>query len=230
MDVILQLTPVMSLTLLILSLAVERLWTTLPSSPYFQGAWHTFVTFIIILIGGIIAFSMVWAEYMLIANTSALTFMVAGTFKEIVTVGAAVVFLHEPFTVINALGLVVLLIGVILFNFMKYKKLREGEIQPLSLTPRSPELKLSRSDGDLGLMPPHAEEDVPWRNSTYEAVNNGTDTLSDRGLASNGSDLNAADDAQTSSADGLNSEVELALGNPERRDGKVGVECDHKSV
>ena len=94
MDVILQLTPVMSLTLLILSLAVERLWTTLPSSPYFQGAWHTFVTFIIILIGGIIAFSMVWAEYMLIANTSALTFMVAGTFKEIVTVGAAVVFLH----------------------------------------------------------------------------------------------------------------------------------------
>lgn len=153
-EVILQLTPIMSITLMILSLAVEKLWITLPTSPYFDGLGHIFLTILIIFIGGLIAFSMVWAEYMLIANTSALTFMVAGTFKEIVTVGAAVLFLHEPFTLINALGLVVLLMGVILFNYMKYQKIRHGEIKAVPMTPHgSGEMKVSRSDLDFDWNP-----------------------------------------------------------------------------
>ena len=130
-DVIYHLTPIMGLTLGIISLIFERLWFTLPNSPYFSTLWGCFVTFAILGFGGIIAFSMVWAEFMLIANTSALTFMVAGTFKEIVTVGAAVIFLHERFTLVNALGLVVLVLGVVLFNYIKYQKLRQGEIKPI---------------------------------------------------------------------------------------------------
>lgn len=143
-----QLTPVMGVTLLLLSLCYERLWHTLPGSPYFAGPWMTLLrcaaaassfwgrsvqagrpartpalqhlgcrkmptlvsppfncpishpvsilpssrptlpppcSIAIIFGGAVIAFAMVLAEFALIANTSALTFMVAGTFKEIVT-------------------------------------------------------------------------------------------------------------------------------------------------
>ena len=85
MEVLYQLTPVMGLTLLLLSLAHERLWSTLPASPYFATLFAALLTLLLIFAGGLIAFGMVVAEFALIANTSALTFMVAGTFKEIVT-------------------------------------------------------------------------------------------------------------------------------------------------
>ena len=85
MEVLYQLTPVMGITLLLISLVHERLWATLPASPYFENAWHTTLSAAIMFFGGLIAFAMVLAEFTLIANTSALTFMVAGTFKEIVT-------------------------------------------------------------------------------------------------------------------------------------------------
>ena len=77
----------MGLTLLILSLGHERLWERLPASPYFANAWMVLLSLAIISAGALIAFAMVVAEFALIANTSALTFMVAGTFKEIVTGG-----------------------------------------------------------------------------------------------------------------------------------------------
>ena len=75
----------MALTAGACSLATEQLWTTLPKSPYFASPNHLLVTGLVILFGGAIAFLMVWTEFTVIAETSALTFMVAGTFKEIVT-------------------------------------------------------------------------------------------------------------------------------------------------
>lgn len=125
LEIIQALTPIMGLTLLITSLCTENLWKSLPNSPYFSSGLHIFLTCLILIAGGLIALCMVWAEFTLIANTSALTFMVAGTFKEIVTVGAAVLFLHEDFTLVNGLGLVVLISGVGLFNYFKYKKYKE---------------------------------------------------------------------------------------------------------
>lgn len=87
MEVLYQLTPVMGITLLILSLAHERLWDSLPGSPYFASLPRVLLSVTIIFCFALVAFCMVVAEFALIANTSALTFMVAGTFKEIVTGG-----------------------------------------------------------------------------------------------------------------------------------------------
>ena len=75
----------MSITVLIMSLIVERLWVVLPRSPYFDSTSALAVTAGLMLWGGLIAFTMVWVEFTVIAETSALTFMVAGTFKEFVT-------------------------------------------------------------------------------------------------------------------------------------------------
>jgi hypothetical protein len=57
------LTPIMSATTLLLSLATERLWDVLPDSPYFDGAEHVGITALLIFVGALIAFGMVWAEY-----------------------------------------------------------------------------------------------------------------------------------------------------------------------
>ena len=78
----------MSLTVGVMSLLVERLWAVLPVSPYFDSLPALTLTGGLMLCGGLIAFLMVWVEFTVISETSALTFMVAGTFKEIVT-GAA---------------------------------------------------------------------------------------------------------------------------------------------
>lgn len=82
------LTPLMAGTVLALSAVWEPL-DTLEASPYFSTLGHTLQTLGIILAGAVIAFFMVWAEYSVIKETSALTFMIAGTCKEVFTGGWA---------------------------------------------------------------------------------------------------------------------------------------------
>ncbi|KAL4448483.1 hypothetical protein ABPG75_005702 [Micractinium tetrahymenae] len=153
-EVLFQLTPVMGITLLILSLAHEQLWETLPGSPYFASLPRTLLSIAIIFGFALVAFCMVVAEFALIANTSALTFMVAGTFKEIVTVAAAVIFLGENFTWVNGLGLLVLILGVVLFNWFKFRKLK----QELAAAPAAAGAKLSDGDEGPGYGPPGGGE------------------------------------------------------------------------
>jgi hypothetical protein len=50
----------MSVTVLLMSLLVERLWVVLPKSPYFASAHSLLLTFGIMMFGGVIAFFMVW--------------------------------------------------------------------------------------------------------------------------------------------------------------------------
>ena len=69
----------------------------------------------------------VWVEFELIATTSALTFMVAGVFKEIVTVLLAAAIFGDEFTRLNELGLAVLISGVCLYNYQKWRKLQQAE-------------------------------------------------------------------------------------------------------
>lgn len=96
---------VMAGTVALMSLLVEHLWDTLPGSPYFASPGHVGVTALILCVGAVLAFMMVWVEFTVIAQTSALTFMVAGTFKEIVT-GSATAAVIAADGVIARRGLV----------------------------------------------------------------------------------------------------------------------------
>eukprot|EP00877_Chromochloris_zofingiensis_P007804 jgi/Chrzof1/3277/Cz12g19080.t1 len=125
------LTPVMAITTLILSIAWEQIWWSLPESPYFASWGHSMLSIAIIFLGAVIAFLMVWTEYQVIKETSALTFMIAGTCKEVVTILAAMMFFGDHLGVINGVGLVIVILGVLLFNAYKYRKLKVGEIQAI---------------------------------------------------------------------------------------------------
>ncbi|OAE19394.1 hypothetical protein AXG93_698s1230 [Marchantia polymorpha subsp. ruderalis] len=120
------LTPVMTALSLILSLILEP-WSKFGESHYFDTPRHVMSSCALMLLGGALAFCMVSAEYLLISETSAVAFTVAGVFKEVVMVLVAVIFLHEEFTVLKGVGLTIIIVGVSLFNWLRYQKLAQGD-------------------------------------------------------------------------------------------------------
>ncbi|KAJ3122199.1 Triose-phosphate Transporter [Physocladia obscura] len=117
------LAPVMSLSLLITSLASEDL-STLATHPLVQSSPFTLV--VLLAFGGILAFSMVMAEFNLISATNVVTFSVAGVFKEILTIViSSLVFRDADFTISKLLGLVTSLVGIALYNYVRIVAIRE---------------------------------------------------------------------------------------------------------
>lgn len=66
LEILEALTPVMSATVLILSLVWEHLWIVLPRSAFFSTFQQTFMTLLLIFMGAVLAFMLVWTEYQLI--------------------------------------------------------------------------------------------------------------------------------------------------------------------
>ncbi|KAG5544933.1 hypothetical protein RHGRI_017406 [Rhododendron griersonianum] len=70
----------------------------------------------------------VLTEYILVSITSAVTVTIAGVVKEAVTILVAVFYFHDQFTWLKGVGLIIILVGVSLFNWYKYQKLQKGEL------------------------------------------------------------------------------------------------------
>ncbi|GFS45476.1 nucleotide/sugar transporter family protein [Actinidia rufa] len=70
----------------------------------------------------------VLTEYILVSITSAVTVTIAGIVKEAVTILVAVFYFHDPFTWLKGVGLIIIMVGVSLFNLYKYQKLQKGEL------------------------------------------------------------------------------------------------------
>ena len=69
--------------------------------------------------------------------------MVAGTCKEVVTVISSVLIFGDEFHLVNGMGLVVLLSGVAMFNYIKLKKVKAGKV-------RTQPIQRRQSIGDNG--------------------------------------------------------------------------------
>ncbi|XP_061376567.1 probable sugar phosphate/phosphate translocator At1g06470 [Gastrolobium bilobum] len=118
-------TPVMALATALLSLALDP-WDEFRENEYFDNSWHIARSCLLMLFGGTLAFFMVLTEYVLISVTSAVTVTIAGVVKEAVTILVAVLYFHDEFTWLKGYGLFVIMVGVSLFNWYKYKKLQKG--------------------------------------------------------------------------------------------------------
>ncbi|XP_038887955.1 probable sugar phosphate/phosphate translocator At1g06470 [Benincasa hispida] len=116
-------TPVMAIVTLMLSLGLDP-WREFTSNGYFNSIWHVTRSCLLMLFGGALAFCMVLTEYILVSVTSAVTVTVAGVVKEAVTILVAVFYFHDKFTWLKGFGLIIIMIGVSLFNWYKYKKLQ----------------------------------------------------------------------------------------------------------
>lgn len=120
-------TPVMAIATMVLSLLMDP-WSDFQKNTYFDSPWHVMRSFLLMLVGGTLAFFMVLTEYVLVSATSAITVTIAGVVKEAVTILVAVFYFHDEFTWLKGLGLATIMVGVSLFNWYKYEKYKKGHI------------------------------------------------------------------------------------------------------
>ncbi|WOL02072.1 putative sugar phosphate/phosphate translocator [Canna indica] len=119
-------TPTMAIATLVLSLVMDP-WHDFDTNTYFDSPWHIARSCLLMLTGGALAFFMVLTEYILVSATSAVTVSIAGVVKEAVTIVVAVFYFHDQFTLLKGIGLLIIIIGVSLFNWYKYEKLKKGQ-------------------------------------------------------------------------------------------------------
>ncbi|GAB2285476.1 hypothetical protein Dimus_019925 [Dionaea muscipula] len=118
-------TPVMAIATAFFSLLMDP-WDDFANSDYFNSMWNIVRSCLLMLFGGTLAFFMVLTEYVLISVTSAVTVTIAGVVKEAVTIIVAIFYFHDEFTWMKGYGLLIIMIGVSLFNWYKYDKLKKG--------------------------------------------------------------------------------------------------------
>ncbi|GAB2233925.1 hypothetical protein Droror1_Dr00003155 [Drosera rotundifolia] len=118
-------TPVMAIATALFSLLMDP-WHNFANNDYFNSTQNIIKSCLLMLFGGTLAFFMVLTEYVLISVTSAVTVTIAGVVKEAVTIIVAIFYFHDQFTWMKGFGLFTILIGVSLFNWFKYEKLKKG--------------------------------------------------------------------------------------------------------
>ncbi|EPS32009.1 hypothetical protein PDE_06968 [Penicillium oxalicum 114-2] len=118
------LTPIMFVSLLCISLAVEG--PTNIHYGYLALAEQRGSVFgaCLLVFPGFLAFCMISSEFALLKRSSVVTLSICGIFKEVVTISAAGVIFHDQLTVVNITGLVVTIASIGCYNYMKISKMR----------------------------------------------------------------------------------------------------------
>ncbi|XP_050381999.1 probable sugar phosphate/phosphate translocator At1g06470 [Argentina anserina] len=119
-------TPVMAVVTALLSFIFDP-WDELRRNNYFNNPEHISRSCLLMLFGGTLAFFMVLTEFILVSVTSAVTVTIAGVVKEALTILVAVIYFHDEFTTLKGVGLFTIMLGVSLFNWYKYEKLKKGQ-------------------------------------------------------------------------------------------------------
>ncbi|KAG2176138.1 hypothetical protein INT43_005371 [Umbelopsis isabellina] len=116
------LSPVMFVTMAILSMIFEDPIGQFKNSEHFDSIAHVMESFGLMSIGGLLAFAMTLAEFHLIKSTNTITLSVAGISKEVVIITLSVLIYGDVLTPVNLLGLAVSIIGIIAYNYYKLSK------------------------------------------------------------------------------------------------------------
>ncbi|KAK4155512.1 putative nucleotide-sugar transporter YMD8 [Chaetomidium leptoderma] len=118
------LAPVMFVTLVSIAIPVEGPRALLAGLEAITEEKGALLTVLIILFPGVIAFLMTASEFALLQRTSVVTLSIAGIFKEAVTISAAALVFGDTMTPVNIIGLVVTLVAIATYNWIKINKMR----------------------------------------------------------------------------------------------------------
>ncbi|CAO0801236.1 unnamed protein product [Mucor circinelloides] len=116
------LSPIMFITMLSLSLYIERPFQHHQNaSSSLDFAFKALTLLSIMAVGGILAFMMTLSELYLIKGTSTVTLSVAGISKEILVITLSVFIYGDILTTKTYLGLFISILGIAGYNYYKYK-------------------------------------------------------------------------------------------------------------
>lgn len=119
------LAPVMFLTLISIAIPVEGFPALIEGVRALVAEWGPFLTPLLILFPGTIAFLMTASEFALLQRTSVVTLSIAGIFKEAVTITASLIVFGDTLTPVNVSGLFVTLGSIAAYNYIKITKMRQ---------------------------------------------------------------------------------------------------------
>jgi len=105
--------PVMCVVVFLFSCAKERWWVTLPGSPWLDDPKDVLVDLGITTAGAAMAFIMSMSEFELVKETTAVSVMVIGTGKDVVTVLVSIVVFGDVFGTENFIGLFFIICGIV---------------------------------------------------------------------------------------------------------------------
>ncbi|RLV91190.1 putative nucleotide-sugar transporter YMD8 [Spathaspora sp. JA1] len=110
--------PCMFVALFLLGLYVEG-WDNFTSAPIWE-IKGVFGTIGLLIIPGIFAFLMMSCEFMLLKVAHLITLSVAGSFKELLTIGVSSIVFGDRLSFINCIGLTLTFIDVLWYNYYRY--------------------------------------------------------------------------------------------------------------
>jgi solute carrier family 35 protein C2 len=117
--------PTMCVVVFVFSCFQEDWWDTVPGSPWLDDPSDLLVDGGITLLGAVMAFCMSMAEFELLKETSAVTVMVIGTAKDVVTVACSILIFGDVFGLENFFGMCFVLAGIAAYNYHKAMCARE---------------------------------------------------------------------------------------------------------
>ncbi|OAL40231.1 hypothetical protein AYO20_00651 [Fonsecaea nubica] len=80
---------------------------------------------LLLVVPGCIAFCMIASEFTLLQRTSVVTLSICGIFKEVVTISAAGIIFHDELSMVNITGLIITIISIASYNYLKIVKMRQ---------------------------------------------------------------------------------------------------------
>ncbi|KAI1276216.1 triose-phosphate transporter family-domain-containing protein [Xylaria sp. FL0933] len=119
------LTPIMFATLLFIAVPVEGFSNFWDGLQTLSTEWGALRTPLLLLFPGTIAFLMTASEFALLQRSSVVTLSIAGIFKEVVTIIVAALVFDDKLTPINISGLLVTLVAIVAYNYIKLNKMRQ---------------------------------------------------------------------------------------------------------
>lgn len=171
------LSPVMFVTLFAMAVPIEGFGPLFVGLGRLTEKFGTAATPFIVLFPGCIAFLMIASEFALLQRTSVVTLSIAGIFKEVLTISVASVVFDDKLTLVNFVGLIVTLVAIIAYNYVKITKMRADETAKLYREEDEAAVPLQavnrerggNDDEDLGLL--HEDsDDEPASSSNVQSA------------------------------------------------------------
>lgn len=124
------LSPSMFVTMLVVSIGVEKPWAKLgPDSgtTYFATPRNTFITLAMAFAGAFLAIAMVSCEFVLIMKSNAFVLMIGGVIKEMITITVGISVFGDVINGINLAGFLVVFSGVVMYKVVHFMAKMEAE-------------------------------------------------------------------------------------------------------
>lgn len=118
------LAPIMFVTLFLIALFSETPSGVIVGLQLLAHNLGTAKAVMLMFVPGVLAFCMIASEFTLLQRTNVVTLSICGIFKEVVTISAAEIVFHDELSMINISGLLVTIISIACYNYMKITKMR----------------------------------------------------------------------------------------------------------